>query len=196
MNTEKRPKIDRDTSLDYVDGRGGIDRKNTQYGRERAAENSGVATGVIIGGILAFSIGIGVVVWAYANRDLSSTTQPENVGPITVPASPKPSAASTAPTKQTTVIERTIEKPAPPAEVEVIEVPKAVPVPVITPPAASTSAPATSTPAASSRSSSNEDRTAPPTNAPAPSNQAPSTHPIPESNSNSPALPNGGDEAR
>lgn len=106
----------------YVRGRS-IDETN-QYNRERNAENNGLNSGVIIGGILVFSVGLGAAVWAYANRDL--TTQNQRIAPVTVPASPKPSVMPTAPANQTTIIERTIEKSAPP-EVKIIEVPKAAP---------------------------------------------------------------------
>lgn len=106
----------------YVRGRS-ID-ETSQYDRERNAENNGLNSGVIIGGILVFSVGLGAAVWAYANRDL--TTQNQRIAPVTVPASPKPSVMPTAPANQTTVIERTIEKSAP-SEVKIIEVPKAAP---------------------------------------------------------------------
>jgi hypothetical protein len=144
----------------YVEGQG----KGTQYERERAAETNGLASGVVIGSVLAFAVGLGFAVWAYANRDLPSTEQsPSSINPVTVPASPAASIAPTAPAKQTTIIERTIEKPAPPPEVRVIEVPRAAPSPSSAPPS----------PAADRPSS---ERTTPiaPTNA-APTNQAPAS---------------------
>jgi hypothetical protein len=143
MSTEKQNGQDRTPRPDYIDGVDGINGRpvtkdersyrdgyvegqnkvrGTQYERERAAETNGLASGVIIGGVLAFAVGLGFAVWAYANRDLPATEQPSSINPVTTPLSPKPSIAPTAPTKQTTIIERTVEKPAP----VVIEVPAKV----------------------------------------------------------------------
>jgi hypothetical protein len=195
MSTEKQNGQDRTPRPDYIDGVDGINGrpvtkdersyrdgyvegqskvKGTQYERERAAETNGLASGVIIGSILAFSVGLGFAVWAYANRDLPSTEQPSSINPATVPASPAPSLAPAAPAKQTTIIERTIEKPAPPPQV--IEVPRAAPLP------------STAAPAASDRPSA--ERTAPSNSAPAPTNQAPVNPPAsPESNSSDRTTP-------
>jgi hypothetical protein len=98
----------------YVEGQNKV--KETQYERERAAETNGLASGVLIGSVLAFAVGLGFAVWAYANRDIPSTDQPSSINPVIAPASPTASIAPTAPAKQTTIIERTIEKPAPPPQ--------------------------------------------------------------------------------
>jgi hypothetical protein len=148
----------------YVRGRS-IDEsriidETSQYDRERNAENNGLTSGVIIGGILVFSVGLGAAVWAYANRDM--TTQNQQIAPVTVPASPKPSVMPTAPAKQTTIIERTIEKAAPP-EVKVIEVPKAAPAApvIIVSPAPSQSSTSGQTPSNSATPSSSAPTPAP-----------------------------------
>jgi type IV secretory pathway VirB10-like protein len=199
MSTENQNGQDRAPKADYIDGVDGVNgrpvtqkersyrdgyvegqskTKGTQYERERAAETNGLASGVVIGSVLAFAVGLGFAVWAYANRDLPSTEQPSSINPVTVPASPAASVAPTAPAKQTTIIERTIEKPAPPPAVRVIEVPRAAPSPAApsttperpaseqtTPTAPANSAPATTDQAPASPSVSPEsnpsDRTAP-----------------------------------
>jgi hypothetical protein len=190
MSTEKQNDQDRTPRPDYIDGVDGINGrpatktersyrdgyvegqgkiKDTQYERERAAESNGLTSGVIIGSVLAFSVGLGFAVWAYANRD--TPEQPSSISPVTVPASP--SAAPTAPAKQTTIIERTIERPAPP---QVIEVPRAAPAP----------SSAVPSPAASDRPASSSERstpTAPSNSAPASTNQAPAS---PSANPNPP----------
>ncbi|NJM47609.1 MAG: hypothetical protein HC860_16770 [Alkalinema sp. RU_4_3] len=192
MSTEKQNAKDHAPRTDYIDGVDGINGrpvtknersyrdgyvegqtnvKGTQYERERAAETNGLASGAIIGSVLAFSVGLGFAVWAYANRDLPATEQPSSISPTTAPASPTSSVAPTAPAKQTTIIERTIEKPAPPPQV--IVVPKAAP---------STSSAAPS-PGLADRPSSGSTRTAPaaPSNsAPAPTNQAPASPAAPQ----------------
>jgi hypothetical protein len=185
MSTEKQNGPDRTPKPDYIDGVDGINGrsvtkgersyrdgyvegqskvKGTQYERERTAENNGLASGVIIGGVLAFAVGLGFVVWAYANRDLPAIEQPSSISPVTTPVSPAPPVAPTAPTKQTTIIERTVEKPAP-APV-VIEVPaKVAPSPSNIAPSPAIDRPAS-------------ERTAPtePSNlAPATTNQAPAS---------------------
>jgi hypothetical protein len=182
MSTEKQNGQDRTPRPDYIDGADGINGrpvtkdersyrdgyvegqskvKGTQYERERAAESDGLASGVIIGGVLAFAVGLGFAVWAYANRDLPATEQPSSINPVTVPASPAPSVAPTAPTKQTTIIERTVEKPAP----VVIEVPAK------TAPSPSNIAPSP----AIDRPASEQTPTAPSNLAPATTNQAPAS---------------------
>jgi hypothetical protein len=189
MSTEKQNGQDRAPKPDYIDGIDGINGrpvskdersyrdgyvegqskvKGTQYERERAAETNGLASGVIIGSVLAFSVRLGFAVWAYANRDLPSTEQPSSINPVTAPASPAPTVAPTAPAKQTTIIERTIERPAPPPQV--IEVPRAAPSPSVV------------APAPPDRPST--ERTAPSNSAPAPTNQIPANPSAsPESNS-------------
>jgi hypothetical protein len=118
MSTEKQNGQDRTPRPDYIDGLDGINGrpvtkdersyhdgyvegqnkvKGTQYERERAAETNGLASGVIIGGVLAFAVGLGFAVWAYANRDLPATEQPSSINPVTAPLSPAPSVAPTAP---------------------------------------------------------------------------------------------------
>lgn len=125
----------------YVEGR--TLQRDVQYQREKVAESNGIANGMIIGGVLALVVGLGAAAIAYYNR--SPAPAPVTSSPtskvITPPASPSP----TTPAKQTTIIERTVEKvaPAAPPEVKVIEVPKAVPVPIpvapsVAPPSAQT----------------------------------------------------------
>lgn len=172
----------------YVEGQRKV--KGPLYERERAAETNGLASGLLIGTLLAFSVGSGFAVWAYANRDVPSPAKPASSNPVTIPASPLPSATSIAPAKQTTIIERMIEKPAPPAQIKVIEKPappaqikviekpvppaqvKVIVVPKESAPSFSTVAPA---PAASARPSSEQTApTVPSINSvPAPTNQSP-----------------------
>jgi hypothetical protein len=208
MSTEQQNGQDRNSRPDYIDGVDGINGrpvtktersyrdgyiegqtkvKGTQYERERAAETNGLTSGVIIGSVLAFSVGLGFAVWAYANRDVTPTEQPSSINPAIAPASPAPSVAPTAPAKQTTIIERTIEKPAPPAQVKVIEVPRAAPAP-------STAAPA---PVAPARPSSEQTTpTAPSNAAPAPTNQAPASPSVNPSAPDSINPPNSQGEGR
>jgi hypothetical protein len=103
MSTEKQDGQDRSPRPDYIDGVDGINGrpvtkdersyrdgyvegqgkiKDTQYERERAAEANGLTSGVIIGSVLALSVGLGFAVWAYANRDVPSTEQPSSVNPV------------------------------------------------------------------------------------------------------------------
>jgi hypothetical protein len=100
----------------YTQGRGTEDE--IQYQRERAAENSGAASGLVIGGILATLIGLGTAYYYWGQPAPAPTTIINN------PPSPAPAA----PQKQTTIIDRTVEKTAPP-QVKVVEVEKRVPVP-------------------------------------------------------------------
>ena len=98
--------------------------ENIQYQRERAAENSGTTNGLFIGGMLTALLGLG----GFAAYYYSSNQPPAT--PTTIinnPSSSSPVApASSVPEKQTRIIERTIEKVAPP---QVIQVDKPVPVP-------------------------------------------------------------------
>jgi hypothetical protein len=109
--------------------------EDIQYQRERAAGNSGTNNGLLIGAIITSLFGLGGFAAYYY-----SINQPPTV-PTTIinnPPSPVPSASS-APEKQTKVIERTIEKTSPPQVIQVdkpvlappqiIEVPKPVLVP-------------------------------------------------------------------
>ncbi|WP_431633202.1 hypothetical protein [Alkalinema pantanalense] len=133
----------------YVEGR--TLQQNNQYQREKVAESNGIANGIIIGGILAAIVGLGAAAIAYYNRPQVPVQRSVIVEPTTAP-SPQSSASPAA--KQTTIIDRTIEKvtPAAPPEIKVIEVPKAVPVPVpVAPPAAPQSS--QTTPRSSSSSS-------------------------------------------
>jgi hypothetical protein len=208
MSTENQNGQDRTPRPDYIDGVDGINGrpatktersyrdgyvegqtkvKGTQYERERDAETNGLTSGVIIGSVLAFSVGLGFAVWAYANRDVPPTEQPSSINPAISPASPAASIAPTAPAKQTTIIERTIEKPAPPAQVKVIEVPRAAPAP-------SSAAPA---PAAPLRPSAEPSApTAPSNAAPAPTSQAPASPSADPNASDSVNPPNNQGEGR
>ncbi|WP_295613220.1 hypothetical protein [Chamaesiphon sp. GL140_3_metabinner_50] len=100
----------------YSQGRGSEDE--IQYQRERAAENSGAASGLVIGGILATLVGLGTAYYYWGQPAPAPTTVINN----------PPSPAPVAPQKQTTIIDRTVEKAAPP-QVKVVEVEKRVPVP-------------------------------------------------------------------
>lgn len=96
--------------------------EDLQYRRERAAENSGAANGLLVGGVLTALLGLaGVTAYYYSSNQ--SPAVPTTV--INNPPSSSP-VTSPAPEKQTKVIERTIEKAAPP---QVIQVEKPVPVP-------------------------------------------------------------------
>jgi hypothetical protein len=93
-----------------------------QYQRERAAENSGAASGLLIGGILASLVSIGAAYYYWVQSAPIPTT--------IINAPPIPSASAPAsPQTETKIIERTIEKPAPTPATKVIEVPKPILVP-------------------------------------------------------------------
>ncbi|WP_373541791.1 hypothetical protein [Chamaesiphon sp.] len=109
------------------DERGRIGADEIQYQRERAAENSGTANGLLIGSLVLALAGIGAVTAYYLNRPAPTPTTI-----INTPPSPAASVAP-APPKQTTIIDRTVEKTAPP-QVKVVEVDKPVIVPVPAPP--------------------------------------------------------------
>ena len=100
----------------------------SQYQRERAAEDSGTANGLLIGGLLAL-VGLGASAAYYWTRPAPTPTTI-----INTPPSPA-AVVSPAPQKQTTIIDRTVEKTAPP-QVKVVEVvkPVIVPVPATAPP--------------------------------------------------------------
>jgi hypothetical protein len=92
--------------------------------RERAAENSGAANGIAIGAIIAALIGLGAAGIYYLGRP-----NPTRTTIINTPASPITSTTPK-PAQPTKIIERTIEKPAPPApSPQIIEVPKPILVP-------------------------------------------------------------------
>jgi hypothetical protein len=94
-----------------------------QYQRERSAEDSGTANGFVIGSILAALVGLGALAAYYWTRPAPTPTTVINTTPA--PAA----SVSPAPQKQTTIIDRTVEKTAPP-KVKVVEVEKPVAVPV------------------------------------------------------------------
>ena len=95
-----------------------------QYQRERSAEDSGTANGLVIGSILFVLAGLGSLAAYYWTRPAPT--------PTTIINTPTPAAAvSPAAQKQTTIIDRTVEKTAPP-KVQVVEVEKPV---VVTVPA-------------------------------------------------------------
>ncbi len=111
MTNYNRPPGDRDEEV--------------RYERERAAENGGTANGLAIGGTLAALLGLGAAALYYWSRP---TPTPSSTTIINPPASSVP-AASTAPQspQPTRIIERTVEKAAPPPKV--IQVTKPVIVP-------------------------------------------------------------------
>jgi hypothetical protein len=92
-----------------------------QYQRERAAENSGAASGLAISGILAALVGLGV--YYYWAQPAPTPTTIINTPPV--PAAPTP----VAPQKETRTIERTIEKATPATPPNVVEVPAPILVP-------------------------------------------------------------------
>jgi hypothetical protein len=86
--------------------------EDIQSERERAAENSGTANGLAIGGTLAALIGLGAAALYYWSRPTpapTSNTTIVNPAASTAPQSPAP----------TRIIERTVEKAAPPKVVEI-----------------------------------------------------------------------------
>jgi hypothetical protein len=93
-----------------------------QYQRERSAEDSGTANGLLIGSLLALVTGLGVAAYYWSRPSVPTPTTI-----INNPPSPAASV-SPAPQKQTTIIDRTVEKTAPP-QVKVVEVEKPVVVP-------------------------------------------------------------------
>lgn len=148
----------------YVEGR--TLEQQTRYQREKVAESNGVANGIIIGGVLALIVGLGAAAIAYYNRPQVPVQRSVIVKPTTSPSSsPSPAA------KQTTIIDRTIEKvtPAAPPEVKVIEVPRAVPVPVPVPAAPANTAPSSSQTAPQSSSSPSNSSSTSPSNSSTPS---------------------------
>jgi hypothetical protein len=163
----------------YTKGQG---RENDlQYQRERAAENSGAASGLAIGGILATLVGLGAAYYYWGQPAPTPTTIINNppVAPVAAPVAPQ---------KETRIIERTIEKTAPaappkvvkvptpvlvPGATKVIEVPKPFAVPVVPATGAKSDSPAeSSTPAATPAPATTPTPTATPT--PATSDSLPS----------------------
>ena len=103
----------------YSKGQG--KENDLQYQRERAAENSGAASGLAIGGILATLVGLGVAYYYFGQPAPTPTTIINNPPP----AAPAPAS----PQKETKIIERTIEKAVPAAPPKVVKVPTPVLVP-------------------------------------------------------------------
>lgn len=102
----------------YTQGQGTENER--QYQRERAAENGGAASGLVIGGILATLVGVGVAYYWGQSTPTPTTIINTPPPPASVPASPQ---------TETKIIERTIEKAAPAPTTKVIEVPKPILVP-------------------------------------------------------------------
>jgi hypothetical protein len=98
------------------------DENELQYQRERAAENSGAASGLIIGGILASLVSIGAAYYYWVQSAPIPTTI------INTPPIPSASAPAS-PQTETKIIERTIEKAAPTPTTKIVEVPKPILVP-------------------------------------------------------------------
>lgn len=102
----------------YLRGQSG--NKELQSQRERAAENSGAASGLVIGGVIATLIGIGAAAFYYWRT-------PESLPTTIINTMPSPSATGAPQSeKETKIIERTTEKAASP---QIIEVPKPVLIP-------------------------------------------------------------------
>jgi|GEM_PF-6122614 len=96
-----------------------------QYQRERSAENRGTSSGLVFGSLLVAVIGLGGLATYYWTRPAPTPTTIINTPPNpTVSVSPAP--------PKTTIIDRTVEKTAPP-QVKVVEVEKPV---IVTTPAA------------------------------------------------------------
>lgn len=102
----------------YTQGQG---TENELNQRERAAENSGAATGLAIGGILATLIGLGA--YYYWTQSTPTPTTIINTSPVPATSTP------VVPQKETKIIERTIEKAAPATPPKVVEVPTPILVP-------------------------------------------------------------------
>jgi hypothetical protein len=102
----------------YTQGQG---TENERQYQRRAAENGGVASGLLIGGTLAALAGLGA--YYYWAQPAPTPTTIINTPPIPAASAPP------APQKETKIIERTIEKAAPPPITTVIEVPKPILVP-------------------------------------------------------------------
>jgi hypothetical protein len=88
-----------------------------QYQRERAAENNGAANDLLTGGMIAALLGLaGVATYFYFGKQPS-------IAPTTTistpPTSSSAASASSVPEKQTKIIERTIERAAPPQVIQV-----------------------------------------------------------------------------
>ena len=150
---------------EYRDGyvQGQASEQRYQYERERVSESNGAAGGLLLGTLLAALVGGAIALFYYTSQDREPTIVP--VTPVPAAPSPTPEAAQPqqpAP-RQTTIIERTIERTqqaAPPAPQVNIEVP-APSAPAAQPPQAAPQA-APQAPAAQS-----EAQTAPPDAAPA-----------------------------
>jgi hypothetical protein len=104
----------------YNQGQG--TENDLQYQRERSAENSGAASGLAIGGILATLVGLGAAYYYWGQPAPTPTTI------INTPPVPAASAPAS-PQKETKIIERTVEKAAPAPPPKVVEVPTPILVP-------------------------------------------------------------------
>lgn len=88
--------------------------------REQSAKDSGTSNGLLIGGMVSLFAGLAAAVYYFSNQPAPAPTTVINTPPN--PAAP----IAPAPEKQTTIIDRTTEKTAPP-QVKVIEKPVIVP---------------------------------------------------------------------
>jgi hypothetical protein len=95
-----------------------------QYQRERIAEDNGTSNGFAIGSLLVFLLGLGGLATYYWTRPAPITPTPTTI--INTP--PNPTASVSPAPQKTTIIDRTVEKAAPP-QVKVIEVQKPVAAP-------------------------------------------------------------------
>jgi hypothetical protein len=100
--------------------KGQVGKEELQSQRERAAENSGAASGLVIGGVIATLVGLGAAAFYYWRT-------PESLPTTIINTMPSPSnSVAPQPEKETKIIERTTEKAASP---QIIEVPKPVLIP-------------------------------------------------------------------
>jgi hypothetical protein len=163
----------------YTQGQG---IENELQQRERAAKNSGAASGLAIGGTLAALVGLGA--YYYSAQPAPTPTTIINVPPVPATSTP------VAPQKETKIIERTVEKSAPATPPNVVEVPTPILVPGATKvievpqPFAVPIVPATPTKSDPPKDGSgNEGSTSPTTPAPATSDGFPApNNPDPKSN--------------
>jgi cytoskeletal protein RodZ len=104
-----------------LENRRRLAEEQSQYQRERAAEEIGTSNGLLIGSLLVGLAGLSALGVYYFNRPTPTPT------PTTIINTTPAPAASVSPAPQkTTIIDRTIEKTAPP-QVKTIEKPVAVP---------------------------------------------------------------------
>ncbi len=89
-----------------------------QYQREQAAESRGASSGLVFGSLLVALLGLGGLATYYWTKPASTPTTIINTPP-------NPTAAVSPAPANTTIIDRTVEKAAPP-QVKVVEVQKPV----------------------------------------------------------------------